>query len=88
VQAVAGTPSADLGKALNAIQASGKVDIHPRLKAGLHNLYGYTSDADGIRHALKDAPTVDYEDAMFMLTACSAYVSYLLAKAEKAGIAL
>lgn len=85
---VAGETSADLGKALRLIQDSSEVNIHPSLKDALTKLYGYTSDAGGIRHALKDAPTVDYEDAMFMLTTCSAYVSYLLAKAQKAGIAI
>lgn len=85
---IAGDPKATLGSALNAIHKAGKVELHATLKEALHKLYGYTSDADGIRHALKDAPTVDHEDAMFMLTTCSAYVSYLLEKAQKAGVVL
>lgn len=87
-QLLAGDPHATLGSALNAIQKSGKVELHSALKDAMTKLYGYTSDADGIRHALKDTSTVDYEDAMFMLTVCAGYVSYLTAKAQKAGIAL
>ena len=49
-------------------------------------LYGYTSDADGIRHALLDESDLDFEDAKFMLVSCSAFTNYLKGKAIKAGI--
>jgi hypothetical protein len=51
-------------------------------------MYGYTSDAQGIRHALMDEPNLSFEDAKFMLVSCSAFVNYLIAKAAKAGISL
>ncbi len=51
-------------------------------------LYNFTNDAAGIRHAMKDASTVDQEDAMFMLVSCSAFINYLVVKAGKAGITL
>ena len=39
----------------------GRVSVHPALKRGFQALYGYTSDEDGIRHALleKSAAKVD-----------------------------
>jgi len=48
-------------------------------------LYGYTSDADGIRHALLEEVTLDFDDAKFMLVACSAFVNYIRAKVPGAG---
>jgi hypothetical protein len=69
---------ASLGDALKRIDPP----LHPALQAGLSKLYGYTSDAEGIRHALIDEPSVDFDDAKFMLVACSAFVNYLLAKAD------
>jgi hypothetical protein len=43
-------------------------------------MYGYTSDAEGIRHALLEEPTLEQADAIFMLVTCSAFVNYLRAK--------
>jgi len=54
--------------------------LHPALREALSKLYGFTSDSDGIRHALMDEPTVTYEDAKFMLVVCSAFTSYLRTK--------
>ena len=73
-----------LGKALNKID----IDIHPDLKEAFRKLYHWTSDAEGIRHALMDVPTVDSDDAKFMLVSCSAFVNYLIVKANNAGISL
>ena len=85
---VTGNPKATLGQALKAIERDGKVDLHPALKAAFDKLYGYMSDADGIRHALLDEPNLDFEDAKFMLVSCSAFINYLRAKSSKAGIKL
>ncbi len=73
-----------LGQALKKIE--GKVSLHPALKSAFSSLYGYTSDAKGIRHALLDEPNISFEDAKFMLVSCSAFVNYLISKATKAGI--
>lgn len=73
-----------LGDALKKVEA--KVAIHPALKKGFGNIYGYTSDAGGIRHALLDEPNLDFEDAKYMLVSCSAFINYLISKAAKAGI--
>lgn len=55
------------------------IELHPCFQKGLGNFYSYTSDARGIRHALNEdgaAPTRN--DALFMVTICSAAVSMML----------
>lgn len=69
---VTGNTAATLGDALKCIQ-----DIHPAMAKAFGQLYGYTSDASGIRHSLTDEATISYADAKFMLVTCSAFVSYL-----------
>ncbi len=79
-------PKATLGDCLKMIGA--KVKTHEALKKSFSNLYGYTSDADGIRHALMAESNLSFEDAKFFLGTCSAFISYLTAKTAKAGIEL
>jgi len=81
-------PKATLGEALDIIEREKKVKIHPALKRAFDSLYGYTSSADGIRHALLDEPNLYFEDAKFILVSCSGFVNYLVAKSSKAEIAL
>jgi len=83
---IAGKDKATLVEALKKIM--NRVALHPALYKAFNNLYGYTSDADGIRHALLDESKLDFEDAKFMLVACSAFINYLKVKASKAGINL
>ena len=73
-----------LGGALDKIK--GKINLHPSLERGFKQIYGYTSDSDGIRHALTEESTCDFEDAKYMLVSSSAFVNYLIVKASKAGI--
>ena len=42
------------------------IPLHPALKAAFEKLYGYTSDKEGIRHALMEQQTIDFGDAKFM----------------------
>ena len=77
---------ATLGPALNAVEKQTK--LHGVLKEAFQKLYGYTSDAQGIRHALMDEATLDIEDAKFRLVSCSEFVNYLVVKAQKAGITI
>jgi hypothetical protein len=73
-----------LANALKKIET--KVAIHSALKKGFGCIYGYTSDASGIRHALLDEPNIDFDDAKFMLVSCSTFINYLIVKAAKAGV--
>lgn len=78
-----------LGQALNIIEEKGNIELHGALKRAFSSLYGYTSDAEGIRHSLlEEKITLNSEDAKFMLVSCSAFVNYLVVKASKAGIKL
>jgi hypothetical protein len=52
--------------------------LHPALQKAFEALYGWTNDANGIRHAMMDVPTLTKSDARFMLIACSAFVNYLI----------
>lgn len=66
----------------------GKIKIHPLLEKGFKSIYGYTSDSSGIRHGLTEANDCSFEDAKFMVVASSAFINYLIAKADKAGVIL
>lgn len=79
-------PKTTLGKALDMIDGKSKLTLHVSLRDAFQPLYAYTSDAEGIRHALMDDPTLGSEDAKFMLVSCSAFVSYLVTKSSKTGI--
>ena len=49
-------------------------------------MYAYTSDEDGIRHAILDETVIDIADAKYMIVACSAFSNYLVAKANAVGL--
>lgn len=72
-------PVPTLGKALKKLEDEG-IAMHGSLKAAFEKLYGFTSDADGIRHAGLKPSDVDQDLAKFMLVSCSAFVNYLRAK--------
>jgi hypothetical protein len=88
VESVARTlePDGKLSTALAKLE--GSANIHPAMKAGFLSLYGYTSDEQGIRHAHLNEPSAkpDETDALFMIGACAAFVSYLINKARSAGL--
>lgn len=75
-----------LGPALAKIEKSHR--LHPALKKGFSALYGYTSDEEGIRHALiqQDAPSVSEQDALYMLGSCASFTSYLAACVQEQGV--
>ncbi|MCX7598710.1 MAG: hypothetical protein N2512_07545 [Armatimonadetes bacterium] len=86
-RAICGSPKGTLPEALKAIERGGRVTLHPALKYAFNKLYGYASDEGGIRHALtEDSRPVTVDEAKFFLVACSAFINYLKAKAEQAGI--
>lgn len=82
---IAKDEKATLGKALDIIEK--EVGLHGALKRAFDSLYGYTSSAKGIRHALGllEEPNLKFEDAKFMLVSCSAFVNYLVSKQKPNG---
>lgn len=71
-------PKASLGDALSILESRER--LHPALKKSLSALYGYTSNEDGIRHAMLEEPILSAADAKFILVACSAFINYLKEK--------
>jgi len=64
-----------------ALAELGKIhEMHPAFTKGLNALYGYTSDAGGIRHPVVDDAgfTVREADALFMFGACAAFIAFLV----------
>jgi hypothetical protein len=79
-------PKGDFSKALAKLDT--KARIHPALRSGFNSIYGFTSDEKGIRHPLLDDATskADETDALFIIGACAAFVSYLINKARAADL--
>ena len=76
---IVGDEKASFANAIAIIE--NKYSLHASLKEAYKKIYGYTSDADGIRHAmLEDGVAIEFEDAKFMLVSCSAFINYLKAK--------
>lgn len=80
-QQITGDSNAELGKAIKKLKEI--LPIHGALEQGFIKLYGYTSDGDGIRHAMMEEDSLDQEDALYMLISCSSFVSYLMVKWNK-----
>ena len=74
-----GGDQVSLGQALKLIEKRG-LTLHPALKGAFEKLYGFTSNADGIRHGGIKPSDVDQDLAKFMLISCSAFVNYLISK--------
>jgi hypothetical protein len=75
---ITGEKSGGLRKALSKLSAT--EHIHPRLEAAFKALYDYTSDEDGVRHAMLEAPKLGFAEAKFMLVACSAFMHFIVEK--------
>jgi hypothetical protein len=86
VEAVAriltGKPKATPGEALKILENNSS--LHPALKSGFTSIYGWTSDAEGIRHAMMEESNITFEDAKFMLVSCTAFINYLIGKSAQA----
>lgn len=81
---IAQNDKATLRPALDTVKT--RITLHPKLHEAFKAMYSFTSDAHGIRHALKDDAEPVAEDAMFMLVSCSAFVNYLVEKSRKNGL--
>ncbi|MBO9655224.1 MAG: hypothetical protein J7562_12900 [Agrobacterium tumefaciens] len=77
---VTGNSSATLGDALKTLGREG--ELHPALRDAFFRLYGWTSDAEGIRHSMLEQSKLDLADARFMLIACSAFSNFLIDKSK------
>lgn len=75
---IADTPKASLGDALKVLELKG--ELHPALRQSFLSLYGYTSNADGIRHAMLEEPNLSAADAKFFLLSCTSFINYLKSK--------
>lgn len=72
--------NATLGDCLKKLKDS----IHPAMKDAFLKLYGYTSDANGIRHAngLGEGDST-FAEAKYMLVSCSSFINYLSESIKK-----
>jgi hypothetical protein len=77
---ISNNPKASLDDALKAVESTH--GLHGGLRKGYSALYGYTSNADGIRHALMAEPNLSQADAKYFLIACSSFVNYLKSLAK------
>jgi hypothetical protein len=84
---VTGQDKAMLPDALKLLEKEN--GLHPALKEGFIRLYGYTSDEKGIRHALLESDNKDggVDEALFMFSACAAFVSFLARKFPERDVA-
>lgn len=73
-----------LRPALDSLENAGVIN-HKVLKDAFSKLYGYTSNEQGIRHALLDnnSPEVGLDEAMFMFGACASFAAYLVNKHQQ-----
>lgn len=72
-----------LGKVLKKLEDKGLI-INGALKEAFNKMYGWTTDENDVRHANAFKDTVaTFEDAKFMLVACSAFVNYLIGEYAK-----
>lgn len=79
---ITGLPKATLTNALNKLENRG-VYIHPQMKEAFINLYRYASDGSGVRHSKKiGGVKSSFEEAKFMLVACSAFNNYLVSNTK------
>ena len=70
------TDKGTLGDLLKQLEK--KEPLHSALRQAFSQLYGYTADESGIRHALiEEGRDIPFEEAKFMLVVCSAFVNYV-----------
>ena len=76
-------PNAILSRALRKLVD--ELGVHRALADAFEKLYAYTSDEKGIRHALVfgDNEKVAFDEAIFFVSACTAFVAFLGQKAKK-----
>jgi hypothetical protein len=73
---ITGQSHATLGEALNKLKSNG-IELHPSFIMVLNKLYGYTSDAKGIRHAGGLDSAAGENEAQLILVLTAAFCNYL-----------
>jgi len=81
---ISGSDAPGLAGALATLEQ--KIELHGALKSAFIKMYGYTSDENGIRHAILEESNVGFDEAKYMIVACSAFVNYLVSKASSCGL--
>jgi hypothetical protein len=78
-----GDQSAILSRALKKL--TDESGLHPALSNAFDKLYAYSSDEKRIRHALvfQENEKVGFDEAMFFVSACSAFIGLLSRKATQ-----
>lgn len=72
-----------LGDGVRELEKRG-LPVHPAIVKAWSAMYGYTSDAGGIRHANIGGEEVDAAMAVYLLVTCSAFVNLLSKVASRA----
>ena len=77
-------PSAStLGKALPLLEK--RALIRPEFRQSIEKLYVFSNSAEGIRHADLGRANEDEAEVLLMISACAAFVTYLVTSATKSG---
>jgi hypothetical protein len=78
-----GDAAATLSKGLRKL--AGQSGAHKALLDAFEKLYAYTSDEKGIRHSLvlAENQNVGFDEALFFVSACSAFIAYVSLKLRK-----
>lgn len=69
-------PKATLGSAIKKLKDNG-INVHPSFEQGITKLYGFASDAKGIRHGGGKETTITEKEAKLVLTICTSTCNYL-----------
>ncbi len=75
-----GKTSGGIKDALKILEKTGS--LHLAFRNALTQLYGYTSDKDGIRHPILEEQNIGFAETKFMLVACSAFANFLIDSAR------
>ncbi len=81
-----GDAASTLSKGLRKL--AGRSGAHKALLDAFEKLYAYTSDEKGIRHSLllAENQNVGFDEGLFFVSACSAFIAYLSLKAKKPNV--
>ncbi|OLO05092.1 hypothetical protein BTW07_05620 [Salinicola socius] len=72
---VTGDKAGTLGQLLKELEK--QKTIPPTMSAAYSKIYGFSSQPNGIRHGMLDEDEIGYDEALYMLVVCSAFVNYV-----------